>query len=182
MPRPDSELLNYSKEHLAYEAAMFFKLGWILERLADVPPIDEVRVTVKNALIESFVMHFRCLGSFLCLPNAKYPDDVLAKEFFNNPSQWSPSIPVELSKALKRADKEIAHLTDKRIAGTNPVKEWQPKERMDEIKPMLKDFVSRSSPSKLHHSVKEFVDALDSWLLIREENTRLEISIRTIVV
>ncbi|MBI3934586.1 MAG: hypothetical protein HY316_07810 [Acidobacteria bacterium] len=109
MPLSDSELLNYSKEHLFYEIQMFFRLGWILVRLAAIPPIDSVGITIKNALIESFVTHLRNLGSFLSLGKAKFPGDVLAKDFFKQPAEWNPRIPTPLGAALKRSDKEVAH-------------------------------------------------------------------------
>ncbi len=62
-------LLDYSQEHLSYEIDMFFG---ILEMLS---PTDTGATRLKNAKIESFVVHLRNLIVFLG-EKSQYDTDV----------------------------------------------------------------------------------------------------------
>jgi hypothetical protein len=151
----DQELLDYSEEHVFYELEMFQAAGQtLLSR--------QMNRLVLNAMIESFVIHLRNLIDFF-YPDRVQPDDVVAAEFFNGAKEWGrlSNITPKLAACRVRANKELMHLTRKRIAGTSPNKPWKVAELTCEIKHVAKKFTLSASTNKLHIRVKHFVDA---WL------------------
>ena len=128
----DSELLAYSEEHVFYEISMFFRLGKLLLSKDRLPPTD-VGQSIDNALLESFVVHFRNLYDFLYVGRSK-KKDVLAQDFFETPGAWRKLRP-KLSSAVKkykdRAAKEVVHVTEVRFYGTANAKEWPVRQMLD---------------------------------------------------
>ena len=116
---------------------------------------------VTMARLETFALHLRNLLGFL-YPDKYRPqrDDVLAHHFFHGPSQWANWLRVRprLSRALirgkERADKEIAHLTAKRIAGIRAWKAWNIVPLGEEIRNCLNVFVAVADPNRLGIQVK----------------------------
>jgi hypothetical protein len=135
IPLTDRELLDYSKEHVVYELWMFCTVGQAL-----TAPL-QMTEALRNALIESFVIHLRNLIDFF-YPGQVQSDDVVAAEFFENSDDWPnlSSISPVLSNARTRAHKEVSHLTRKRFAGTPPEKGWEIPELMCEMKAVLDQF------------------------------------------
>jgi hypothetical protein len=81
---------------------------------------------LTNALLESFVVHVRGVMDFL-YNDTPQNDDVVAQDFFASVDAWAsvrPELSELLSKAKKRAGKEIAHLTYARLAVTPDTKPW----------------------------------------------------------
>ena len=125
-----SRLRKYSDEHLAYEVNML-RLAASLRVHSSDPTLRILVAFFNNARVESFAQHLRNLIVFL------YPDkfrldksDVSAHHFLAARSQyadWLTGRPVSsksLARAKRRAEKELAHLTDERIGGTPSVKLW----------------------------------------------------------
>jgi hypothetical protein len=153
----DSDLSKLSGEHLYHEIKMIFGTAKALNQ----PLSDDV---VKSALIESFATHTRNLIDFFYLNNPK-SDDLIASQFIadHQRTSWKsglPSITLLLTDAKTRANKEIAHLTERRIAGTPPQKEWPIPLILNEITDLLRFFVTNASPLRLHSSVKTLVLSL----------------------
>lgn len=117
--RSDAELQGASG-HLQYEVWMFIELADSLAVGRDIPLI------VKNALVEAFTVHARALLSVF-YPSNPRPDDVLATDYFDDPSTWERERP-PLSSALqlvdRRVGKEVAHLTYARLAVSPEQKQW----------------------------------------------------------
>src|SRR5262249_34065290 len=70
-----------------------------------------------NAFVASFAIHSRNLIHFL-FPQKIKKGDVLAEQFFAEPLQWKKirgKQSIILRRAVKRADKEIAHITFERL-------------------------------------------------------------------
>ena len=146
------QLLNFSEEHVRYEISMFYETGHKIVEKSDL--------FAMNILTESFAIHTRNLIYFFYPEHAK-PDDVTSEHFFENPkTEWLPIRPV-LSKTLinarDRANKEIAHLTLKRIAGIDPKKGWHRNDVMNEMHKILLLFVGRASDRLLHPNVINLV-------------------------
>lgn len=139
MPRTSRELddLRKASDLLHYEI-------WMLRSLANGLASDIAwERPIANALLESFVIHFRVLMYFLYPTNAK-PDDIIAEDFFDTPERWSeirPQLSESLRHAKRRADKEVAHLTYARLDVTPETKPWQFVEIADEISKIIDIFL-----------------------------------------
>lgn len=119
------QLQKIAFEHISYEIEMFEYAGDQLLK-GDLSTGD------KNAMLETFLLHARCLYDFLYPPKELRIDDVLADDFFDNPDKLRSKIPPKLSISsyLKsRTGKEIAHLTYGRLNVTPEEKQW----RVDEV-------------------------------------------------
>jgi hypothetical protein len=114
------------------------------------------------ALIEAFATHLRNLIDFLYHGSPK-PDDVVAADFFEPTAVGCPNPPepsLTVVRARERANKEIVHLTTKRIEGTPPEKAWAVSELLAEITPLLEQFTAGASPRRLGPEVVEQVRRL----------------------
>ena len=132
--RTVSELINAS-EHLYYEIAMFIVTGGLLAKKS-VP-----ETSLVNAILESFVIHFRVLCDFF-YPEGPTEGDVLADHFFDSPSDWKrPKITTFLRDSRKRADKEVAHLTYDRQDVRPEEKYWKSPEIGKQIISVIKAFL-----------------------------------------
>lgn len=113
--------LQKASDHLYYEISMFQKL---VKGMASGIAGESV---INNALLESFGIHTRALLWFFYAENSR-DDDIIADDFFSTPTEWQsirPPLTEILDKAKKRADKEIAHLTYKRIDISPEQKKWE---------------------------------------------------------
>lgn len=117
--------------------------------------------TVADALIESFVMHFRALASFLwdARTSRTWGTDALAVDFVN---AWSPtrSKPQDL---IDRVSREVAHLTTFRLSGHHPDKEWTPRDCVRALLPTLDQFAADIDPAKESPRLKPAVAALRAF-------------------
>jgi len=110
----------------------------------------------SNARIEAFANHLRNLIVFL------YPDeyalkryDVAAHHFLSGQDPYTlwlgrrPPLSSSLRAAKARADKELAHLTVQRIAGTPPSKAWPMRALAEELRQLFDVFISAADPNRL---------------------------------
>ena len=172
-----AELVAYSDEHLVYEIQMFLgarqSYGYmgLIERTDESSSFTTTRshsimggmVTSKfehNARVEAFVLHLRNLVAFL-FPDAytPYSDDVVAHHFLSDVDPYSawlavrPPLSNTLRDAKTRADKELAHLTSKRVPGSTKNKSWNTGPLIAEVRPLLDTFVTAADPKCLAPSV-----------------------------
>jgi hypothetical protein len=91
------------------------------------PSKDEHKTVLGNSLLESFGVHFRALLDFFYLDHSN-DDDILAVQFFDSPDDWKevrPNLTKMKIKSMKtRVNKEIAHLTYKRLSVSSISEEW----------------------------------------------------------
>ncbi len=116
--RTDEELQEASN-HLQYEFSMLMSVA---QAFASGIAAQDWLV---NALLESFVIHFRALLDFFYPPANVKNDDVLAGDYFDDSEAWEkirPQLSEALSRAKTRAHKEIAHLTYARLDVTPETK------------------------------------------------------------
>jgi len=113
---------------------------------------NEPQQWLANALLESFVIHFRALSDFFYPPENARPDDVLAVDYFDDPMDWNVRLP-PLSEALARgrirAHKEIAHLTYARLLVTSESKPWEFAALTREISALMTLFRESAPPARL---------------------------------
>ena len=158
----DELLLFQSDEHLYYEIMMFLLTGHMIATSPD-PGTGKERVT-NNALTESFAIHVRVLIEFF-FPIELWRDSVTAQHFMPDGIEWSQIVgepTATLLEAKRRANKEIAHFTDRRIAGEPDAKDWAAAEIVSEMRKVLIQFVSASSPRRLHDSIAELLHRCES--------------------
>lgn len=150
-PFSDAHLLAFSAEHVAYEVDMFFGMVGVLTRPSVIgAPSPAEANRLKNAVIEVFAIHLRNLIDFLYLERP-HPTDVVAADFCAT-GVWEaarPPITNSLEAARVRANKEVAHLTSRRIAGAPPEKAWDPQSIVAEIRPLLQLVVSKAEATRL---------------------------------
>jgi hypothetical protein len=153
----DQELLDYSREHVYYEIDMFLHAA----RLLCQPMLHPL---VTNIALESFVIHLRNPVAFL-YPSRILSDDVVAAQFCDAArfAHECPMTPV-VDAARERANKEIGHLTTKRMAGSPVAKRWDVSGLTGEMINALQSFSALASSDRLHPRVKDQIRAATSWL------------------
>jgi hypothetical protein len=135
--RTDEELQEASN-HLQYEFSMLMSVA---QAFASGIAAQDWLV---NALLESFVIHFRALLDFFYPPANVKNDDVLAGDYFDDSEAWEkirPQLSEALSRAKTRAHKEIAHLTYARLDVTPEKKGWAFIELANEMKNVMEIFL-----------------------------------------
>jgi hypothetical protein len=154
---PAVDLADFANEHLAYEAQMFttarntlFALPSQQTSNAQLPQPAEI--FNQNLLVESCVLHFRNLVDFF-YPSSPQSDDISASDYA--PSWGSPALPGNLKDARIRANKELAHLTLKRKAGSSPDKFWNFYELSITMGAVITDFLNRVDTSKIPNAANE---------------------------
>src|SRR5258708_36815418 len=99
------QLQEMSYEHVSYEIQMFVFMAQKMRR-------GGLETAENNAALETFLLHARCLLDFLYPPETPRKDDVLADDFFDDPSTLRRALPPSLpmSTYLKaRTGNEVAH-------------------------------------------------------------------------
>lgn len=132
------DLKRIASEHLSYEIEMFTST---MGRLA----IGGLDILQKNVMLESFLIHARCLFDFLYPSKVARNNDVTVNDFFDHPSNFRKNIPCSLtieSYLKRRTGKEIAHLTYDRLIVTPEKKIWQVSDIHNQIVDVLEIFFS----------------------------------------
>jgi len=155
-PFTDAYLLTYSAEHVAYEFDMFLWVAAVCSNPSTRfgAPTAPDAGCLNNVMIEAFAVHLRNVIDFLYLDSPKQTD-VVAADFFA-PNAWDtlrPSITTTLEIARVRANKEVAHLTTDRIAGSPPVKGWDFQRLAAEIRPLLRLVADNALATRLSPNV-----------------------------
>lgn len=130
------DLKKMAYDHLSYEIEMF---------TATIDKMSKCNLNVveKNVVLESFLIHARCLFDFLYPSSDTRPNDVIVDDFFDNPNEFRKKLPSSLpieSYLKYRTGKEIAHLTYDRLKVTPEKKGWQIGDVHDQIVGVLEIF------------------------------------------
>jgi hypothetical protein len=129
----DAELQAFSGEHLFYELEMTFWTAPLVVKYAVPKDVDDQ--VIKNALLESFLVHVRSLKAFLYDPKGR-EDDVCADDYVVNAEEWRRArgeVPDLLKRAAQRTGGEVAHLTTRRRS--------EPDERQWDVRELVKALV-----------------------------------------
>ncbi|HIC92534.1 MAG TPA: hypothetical protein EYP21_10890 [Syntrophaceae bacterium] len=135
--RTKEELIEAS-DHLYYEIWMFLRLANGMGSGVFGQGV------LNNALLESFTVHTRILLDFLYAERPQ-KDDVIAEDFFEDPSIWINARPPKsdtLQKVHRRVAKEVAHLTYARQDVTPETKPWPFVEIANEVNTIFSKFLS----------------------------------------
>jgi hypothetical protein len=100
---------------------------------------DQSPQVIKNALVESFAVHARCLIEFLFEKSKK--DYVSASDFVQG---WAVQKPETLGRTIGRASAEIVHLTFNRRNLSDEAKNWNLAEIQKQILEAFSEFLERA--------------------------------------
>jgi hypothetical protein len=158
-PLSDQDLTRWAREHLVYEARM---LACTAIRLAEREERAIPRDAESNALLESFVVHVRCLSDFLWAERGKHEMDAFAFDFCE-PGKWEaahPKFPPAVAQIRDqgRAGREVVHLTYHRLDIEEAAKEWDVGDICNEIAGALSDFALIALPARLDTKTRSALD------------------------
>ena len=156
-------LLQYSEHHVVYEVDLFFRAILVRNSKASVFP-EHAAYFFSMARVECFVLHLRNLIGFM-YPDRYHsePDDILAHHFVSDADPFEiwqrarPLLSSTLGHAKSRADKEIVHLTAKRMADVRPEKEWDFVALGDEIRTALRSLIKVADVNLLDSGVSRSI-------------------------
>lgn len=100
------------------------------------------RRAIRNAVVESFLLHARVLIDFFYNDNP-HKDDIVASHFFSPAGKWKairPKQPAILKQTKKHADKLLAHITYTRLRQTRETKRWAYMRIAGELEEVLNAF------------------------------------------
>ena len=157
MEKTVEKLRADSVEHLRYEIWMMQETAL---RLMKSRELHEDAV-LKNAMVESCVVHARSLTKFIYATDAR-DDDITSDDDVSDRAAWVAARDgiLEILVTLNvRTAKEIAHLTTKRLEAADPAKTW-PLVEIVALHSLLKLFVSHASHDRLDVEVARFIMGL----------------------
>ena len=161
MARKSRDRLELAKasEHLHYEIGMLTDTAVCLNK--GIPELETISASgrahaeiIKNALLESFVLHARALADFFYNDSPR-PDDVVAADYV---SDWAKRRATEsplLQGLRSRAGKEIAHLTFGRLLVKDVAKDWSFADITKEMRCLLIAFLQEVSDAQLSIGMKQ---------------------------
>jgi hypothetical protein len=158
MNKTPERLLADSDEHLRYEIGM---LQDTLQRLLHDNALHSDTV-LKNAVVESCIVHARSLTKFIFGEDAR-TDDITSDDYITDQAGWTatrgtpPPILVELNI---RSAKEIVHLTTKRLAGGDPRRRWPLQDIVETLHDLLRKFDAHAARDRLHPAVSQLIAGL----------------------
>jgi hypothetical protein len=149
------ELFRHT-EHLKYEIEMLTALP---ERLQTSVAED---VVIKNALIESFLVHVRNLADFF----AKQRRTTLyASDFFTDSKRWAElwnendgqwnALKEKIEGIRERVHEQVAHLTKERVQAVGSKKYWELNSIIRLVVPWMLTFAENAD--KLSPEMKAFL-------------------------
>ena len=118
--------VHEAAKHLHYEIWMLYENAmWLTEYDELTGPSVEY-----NSHLESMLLHVRALTDFF-YNGGTWDDDVVAADFMPEGESWDADLPARLTTAKRvlttakrRADKELVHLTFKRVGKSIEEKGW----------------------------------------------------------
>ncbi len=156
MSMSDEELREWADEHLYYEITTLEHAIRIVKQTGPGP--------LESVALQSFIVNTRCLNDFLWGDRKQiHPNDMFATDFCD-PTKWrrvrerlpQPALRV----ARKRFNREVMHLTRKRISGYGKDKEWSCGPVFAEIAGAMVEFVGMVREGTLGWRTISYVEGL----------------------
>lgn len=172
----DEDKKEYLEEHLVYEVEMLLYSFGQLTKCTNI--VEECSLTSTqistpnvtqfwgqsrdknfgNMALETFLLHARNLREFFYKDDKGRPDDARAFELFMDKDPWKKLRPNEtdsIKEVKNRADKELAHLTYKRISGTPPEKKWDCGKILFDLLGVVKVFLDKLPEQYFGENLKD---------------------------
>ena len=110
--------LKKATEHLFYEVWMFYKTLFLLRQ-----PRNQIEI---NILLDAFAVHARNLFNFFYPKNNLKPDDMIVTDYLAKPRVFdlSKTKKSDLRFIVKKANKQVTHLTYARNRYSQKTKPW----------------------------------------------------------
>jgi hypothetical protein len=137
--KDEQALKEMARRHLSYEVKMLRELADALQGKGVGPR------TLRNALLESFLIHYRNLYDFFYpdFPTRRrLPDDICAGDYLHNPKRWRKHRPDTNEKQRQnreRVNALLAHLTLRRLKYRN--RSWHDRKMAGIIEELLQEFL-----------------------------------------
>lgn len=110
---------------------------WMMRETAGRLARGEADTVIRNALLESFLIHARALVGFF--DRRVKDDDIIARDYVPT---WAETIPQSLRDECDRINKQVAHLTTTRHTAAVPEKQHD----VAAILQQLEDLIGRFLP------------------------------------
>ena len=128
-----AELANYEAGMMVAFKNKLHELG-VKRNSKGLSPEDDI---LYNGMLEGFLLHVRNLRDFLFSSKSAYPDDLLARDFFDNPTDWDskiPAIPPYLQSCRDKLNTQLAHLSKRRPEIVSQGRKgWNTEQLVDDI-------------------------------------------------
>ena len=135
--RAESELMEMARRHLGYEIKMLRETAAALHGKGIGPR------SFRNALLETFLIHYRNLLDFFYADKRRWlQHDVKAADYVGDVKQWRarrPKMDKEASSNRERVNAQLAHLTYRRLRYDQ--RNWSDRKMLEQIEQLLDDFV-----------------------------------------
>jgi hypothetical protein len=133
--------------------------------------------TVRNAVLESHLVHERVLINFVCYLTPKQETDVLAVHYFSeSPNDFHPPQDDVLNNEAQNIGGQLVHLTVKSTQ-LKSEQEWRVRETANKLVPVLKEFLSNVAETKVPDFVR--VECLDHLARLSSGEIPLSASVST---
>ena len=139
-----SKLRVFSREHLYYEIRMLFGVA---RELKD----GTSNIYIYNALLESFVIHASIILDFFYLPQES-GDDARAVHYVKDQKKWKTALPLkqkQFSIFHQKRNKEVVHLSYKRLEVHPGQKRWYTSQIVKKIRKVVNIFLDHADPDCL---------------------------------
>jgi hypothetical protein len=156
MQRPNylskKQLVDFSGEHLYYEIWMLYGVTQLL--------LNGVKNQyLFNTCLESFVVHASNILDFFYKPLLQ-PDDAKAIHFMDEEQaeQWQallPSYSHHFKRFNRKRNKEVMHLSYKRLEVKPQEKPWGVKGIAEHIEELVNQFLRLANPTYIHPKMYE---------------------------
>ena len=143
-------LIAFSGEHLFYEIRMLYGVSEVL-----LKGVNDF--CIHNALLESYVIHASIILDFFYQPQDT-TDDARAAHYMNDVRKWKKILPAHdpvFSKFHKKRNKEVVHLSYKRLEVKPEEKKWGVAAMTEKIKNLVNLFLDHANPDVLHPKMYE---------------------------
>ena len=143
-------LIDFSKEHLYYEIDMLYGSVKTLVDGVENPYI-------YNALLEAFVLHTSIILDFFYKPQIKR-DDARAIHYISDRKSWAGALPPydrHFRKFSQKRNKDVAHLSYKRLDVPQEGRSWGAVKIVKEIQKIVDTFLDKADPKLIHPRLYE---------------------------
>ena len=144
------EQLRFASKYFIYHVRMYVETLLWLQSHARPEGWD----TVRNAVLETHLIHERVLINFISNSIAK-DTDVLAIDYFHDsPYDFHPLQDDFLHSQAKSIGGQLVHLTTKGIPKLKSEQEWYIRNTVAKLVPALKEFLGNVTESRLTNAIR----------------------------
>ena len=138
------KLRAFAREHLYYEIRMLYGTARELKE-------GTSNIYIYNALLESFVIHASIILDFFYLPQES-GDDARAVHYVKDVKKWKSALPLkekQFSIFHQKRNKEVVHLSYKRLEIRPEQKRWHAQQIVVKIRRVVNVFLDHADPERM---------------------------------